>query len=328
MANENLVMGFDLGGTKMLAAVMSEDDRILGRSKQRTMSQEEPEEIYARIVATIRGALADAGKEAGDILGIGIGSPGPLDLDKGKILDTPNLNLRQFPLKARLEEEFGFKVLLDNDVNVGTYGEYRFGAGKGFRHVVGIFPGTGIGGGLVLDGKLFHGATGAAGEVGHMIVQMGGPLCGCGQYGCLEAVASKTSMAKDMVMLASNGLAPTVLGDGGTDMKRITSKTFRKAIKANEQPVIRLVDRAAEMLGVGMANCVNLLSPEIIVLGGGLIEKLGRSYLQVAEASMRRHAMPFLVEKVKVKAAVLGDDAVILGGAALLRESLGLGGTP
>ncbi len=316
------IIGFDLGGTKMLAAVLDKDDRVVGRAKQKTRAQDEPDVIYERIAQTIEKALKSAGIQATDLAGIGVGSPGPLDIAKGKILDTPNLNLRFFPLKDRLEKSFGCPVIVDNDVNVGTYGEYRYGAAKGYRHVVGIFPGTGIGGGLVLDGKLYHGATGAAGEVGHMILQVGGPLCGCGQHGCLESLSSRAAIARDAVFLSATGSSPTVLEEAGTDIKRVTSKVIRNAIRAEEPGLTDVVQRSARYLGIGIANLVNILSPEVVVIGGGLIDRLGDSYLKTAEASMREHAMPFLVDKVKVVAAKLGDDASVLGAACLLRESL------
>ena len=202
-AEPTYVVGFDLGGTKMLAAVMDHQDTILGRAKRKTKAQEDPEVIYGRIAGTIDDALQEAEITKSQLLGIGIGSPGPLDSKKGVILETPNLNMHHFPLADRLKKDFGCPVVLENDVSTGTYGEFMFGAGKGYKHVLGVFPGTGIGGGLVLDGKLYTGATGAAGEVGHMILVPHGPMCGCGQQGCLEAVASRTAIAKDMIHLAA-----------------------------------------------------------------------------------------------------------------------------
>ena len=316
------IIGFDLGGTKMIAAVLDAKGQIVAQAKDKTRGEAPPEAIFGQVVGLIHKVLDKAELAPASLLGIGIGSPGPLDRARGVILETPNLNLHRFPLKARLEKEFGCSALVENDVNAGTYGEFRFGAAQGFRHVLGIFPGTGIGGGLVLNGELYVGATGAAGEVGHMILQIGGPLCGCGQYGCLEALASRTAMAKDAVALAANGTSPVIFAEAGTDFKAIGSKVLKKAVQNGDQQVGRLVERAAEFLGIGMANCVNLLSPEVIVIGGGLIEKFGHDYLKVAERSMRAHAMPFLVQKVKVVAAKLGDEAVVRGAAALLKESL------
>lgn len=316
------VVGVDLGGTKVVSAVYDSDYEKLASKKEKTLGHESPDEIVSRLLGTISRAMEKAGVKADQLAGIGIGSPGPLDIETGTILDTPNLNLKNFCLKACVEKEFGCPVIVDNDVNVGTYGEYRFGAGRGCRHIVGIFPGTGIGGGLVLEGKLFHGATGAAGEIGHMIIQAEGPRCGCGQYGCLEALASRTAVAKDVVAIAASGDAPTILDSAGTDLKKVKSKALLKSVEAGETAVSDVLRRSAEFLGMGMANCVNLLSPEVIVIGGGLVEKLGTQYVDWAAESMRRHAMPFLVENVRVAAAELGDDAGLLGAACLMREHL------
>lgn len=316
------VIGFDLGGTKMVACLYDDDFRKIGRSKTKTRAQESDDAIFERLEKTIREALAKANVEVKDLAGIGIGSPGPLDVASGTILDTPNINLRQFPLKARLNDAFDCPVVVGNDVSVGTYGEHRFGAGKGCQHVLGVFPGTGLGGGMVLNGKLYQGATGNAGEIGHMIVQTGGPRCNCGQYGCLEAVASRTAMSRDAVVLANAGYAPTVVEQAGTDISKITSKVYLKAWKEGEPRMVELIERAAWFLGVGIANLVNILSPELIVVGGGLMEKMGKPYLKLVDQAMRQHAMPALVKDTRLVEAKLGDDAIVLGAAALVRDAL------
>ncbi len=317
-----LVVGFDLGGTKMISSVMTAGLEVLASHKQKTNAQEGGEAVFARIVETIAASLKKAGVEASQLDGIGIASPGPLDSVKGIILDTPNLGFSNFPLGGRLEKELGVPVVLENDVNAGTYGEFVRGAARGFRHVVGIFPGTGIGGGLILDGKLFRGATGNAGEIGHMIIQTDGPLCGCGQYGCVESLASRTALAKDVAALAGSGDSPCVIAKAGTNLKNYRSSIFAKAIDQGDQQVERVVRRSARFLGVAMANCVNLLSPEIIVLGGGLVDKLGDWYVRIAEKSMRDHTMAHLTEGVKVVQAELGDGAAIIGAVCLAREAL------
>ena len=184
-----------------------------------------------------------------------------------------------------------------------------------------MFPGTGIGGGLVLDGRLYRGARGNAGELGHMM-QLDGPLCGCGQYGCLEALASRSAIARDLISQAAIGKAPTVTAKAGTDVRSVRSKMIARVLAAGEQPGVELLERAAERLGIGIANCVNLLNPEMVVLGGGLVEKLGDWLVERTADSMRRHALPSLGEGVEVVAATLGDEAVVRGAAALAQESL------
>lgn len=323
MAEAPYVLGFDLGGTKMLAAVVAGDFTIRGRAKQKTGTERGNDAVFAGIVVTIEQALSDAGCTLTDIAGIGIACPGPIDMRSGVVLETPNLDLRDFALRDRLSKKLGVPVLLENDVNAGVYGEFVAGAGRGFRHIVGLFPGTGIGGGLILDGRLYRGARGGAGEIGHMVVQVDGRRCGCGRYGCLEALASRSALAKDLVALAANGEAPTIREKAGTDFLAVKSGTIAKAMDAGEQAVIELVLRSARFLGIGMGCCVNIFDPELIILGGGMVEKLGDSYLETAVAAMKETGMKRMVEHVKVKAAELGDDAAVIGAAALLRESLG-----
>lgn len=203
------VLGLDIGGTKMLAAVFDHEFRVVAQAKKKSKTGGESDvnaSAEQRVIGVITEAIQAAG--APPVRGIGVGSPGPLDPATGIIIDTPNLGWKNFPLAERLREKFGVPVLVDNDVNVGTYGEWRFGKVSDCRHVVGIFPGTGIGGGIIVDGKMLHGFSGAAGEVGHMTVEPGGPFCGCGKRGCLEAVASRIAIAKEVAALAAREDAP------------------------------------------------------------------------------------------------------------------------
>src|SRR5436309_7230341 len=190
------VVGIDLGGTKILAAVVGADNRILGRAKRPTPAKEGGPAIVQTIVQCVDDALAAAGMTRSQVLAAGIGSPGPLDPETGVILFSSNLNVRDFPLGPNLSAQLKCPVLVENDVRVGGYGEFRLGAGRGYRNIIAAFVGTGIGGCLILDGKVLKGSTGNAGELGHIIVKAGGPLCGCGSHGCLEALASKTAMAR------------------------------------------------------------------------------------------------------------------------------------
>ena len=318
---EQLLVAVDLGGTKIVSAVMDRELERRGWDKRKTLAEEGGEAVFERIAAGIRAALEDAGADPSDIGAVGIASPGPLDSERGVILETPNLGFRDFPLCERLGAELSVPVRLENDVNAGTYGEFLAGAARGCRHVVGIFPGTGIGGGLILDGRLYRGAGGNAGEIGHVIIQTDGPLCGCGHYGCVEALASRTALAKDVAAMAGSGSLASP-GRASTDIKKYKSGTLAKAIERGEEGVRRAVLRSARFLGVAMANCVNILNPEVIVLGGGLVEKLGDMYVKEAERSMREHAMAHLAKDVKVTAALLGDDSALVGIGGLLLDWL------
>jgi glucokinase len=307
-------IGFDLGGTKMLAAVLDDEGTIVARNKNRTTSGGN-DAIFDQIVATIDEVLVKAGINRSAIDAIGIAAPGPIDMHTGTILNTPNLGLLDFALADRLRAVMEAPVVLENDVNAGLWGEFVAGVARGKRHVVGIFPGTGIGGGLILDGRLFEGKSGAAGEIGHITVQSDGRRCGCGNHGCLETVSSRTAIARDLALLAMNGQSPVLAEAGATDITRVKSGLIRKALDAGDPGVAEVVDQAAYFLGIGMASMVNTFDPEMIVLGGGLIEKLGARFTDRAEATMRARAMSRLVASVEVAQAQLGDDAAVVGAA-------------
>ena len=303
----------------MVAAVV-QGEKILSRCKKKTGAEEGPEAVLDRIASVIKTVVKEAGLKAADIHGVCMAVPGPHDREKGIMVYTPNLGFRDFPIKKLLEKKVGITVNLENDVNAGTYGEFKLGAGKGSKHVIGLFPGTGIGGGIVLDGRLYRGATGNAGEIGHMIIQADGALCGCGQYGCLEALASRTAVTKEAVAAASAGKAPKTFANVGTEFKNYKSRVFADAYSNNEKPIIEIIERSARYLGIGMANCVNIFNPELFILGGGVVEKLGKPYVKLAEQSMRDHALKHLVKEVSVVEAQLEDDAVLLGAAHLLLD--------
>lgn len=317
------IIGFDLGGTKMLSAVIDSELSIVGKDKKKVHTELDQDNYFFRICDTINDSLESAKISLKDIMGIGMAVPGPIDTKSGEIMDTPNLPLKGYPLRAKLERHYKIPIWLENDVNAGTYGENKKGAGKGYDHVIGIFPGTGIGGGLILNGKLYRGSQGSAGEIGHMTIQSDGPLCGCGNYGCLEALASKTAIGKDIVALASSGDAPAIYQEIGTDFGKIKSKVIAKGVSSKkDKKVTAVVNRSAYFLGIGLANIINIFNPELVVIGGGLIEKLGSTYLEKTVESMKIHAMENPANQVKIVEAKLGDDAVVIGAAALLLEDL------
>jgi glucokinase len=315
-------IGLDLGGMKMLCAVLDGDGTVAARIKKRTQGLGNGDTVFEQAVACIEECIDAAGLKMQDILGIGFGIPGPVDFSHGIVLDTPNIGFKNFPLRDLARKKFDVPILVENDVNAGTYGEVKKGAALGRRHVIGLFPGSGLGAGLILDGKLYRGASGGAGEIGHMIIESGGRLCGCGGYGCLEAYVARAGMAKDAVALAATGKAPTLYAKVGTDYTRIKSGHLAKAAAAGEKEIQKLIRRSAWYLGIGMANCVNIFNPEAIVLGGGLVEKFGGEYVEISENSMRKHALPGLSAAVEVLTAELGDDAVAVGASILMNEMI------
>jgi len=316
-------IGFDFGGTKMLAVLLDDSFKPIARKRKKTKASEGQKPVLNRIVEVIRSCLKDADVSESSLAGIGVGSPGPLDLERGIILDTPNLGFKNVKLKATLEDVFHCPAVIANDVDAGVYGEYCFGAARGARCAVGLFPGTGLGGGCVYDGRILRGKTRSCLEIGHLQVLPEGPLCGCGKRGCLEAVTSRLSIAAAAAAAAHRGDAPFLREDPGTDIAAIRSRALARAIDAGDETVKQIVLDAAKWLGVGVSMAVNLLAPEIVVLGGGLVEAMPDLIRKEVELSARARVMPVFEKSFTVKVAELGDDATAMGAGALAKDSPG-----
>lgn len=322
MASEKgCYVGFDLGGTKMLAVVTNRDFKVLARAKKKTKAEDGFSEGLTRMEACLEEALGEAGAGVESLLGIGFGLPGVLDFKAGKIVRLTNLGWTNVPLKKIFEEKYGAPVAIENDVNAGTYGECRFGAAKGCHDVVGIFPGTGIGGGIIIGGKIHHGVTGAAGELGHLVYDPTGPHCGCGNRGCFEAYASRVAISARAAEAVSRGKAPALQKLAGANLDEIRSSALAKSIKQGDKIVEEIVREAAYIVGILAADMINALSPSMIVLGGGLVEAMGGIYVDECKRAVESHAMPELRKGVRVAAAKLGDDSVALGAIALAAEA-------
>jgi glucokinase len=316
------IVGVDLGGTKILCGVVDADNRILGRAKRSTPAKDGGPAILKTIVDCVDEAIANAGLSRRDINSVGMGSPGPLDTNAGVIIFSANLNVKNYPIGPELAAALQRPVLVRNDVRVGGYAEFRLGAGRGFRQIVVAFVGTGIGGCLILNGEIVTGSTGNAGEIGHMIIKAGGPRCGCGARGCMEALASKTAITRKIEKAVRKGL-PTVLAEkmarkGG----RLKSRDLAEAVMAKDLLALKEVQRAAHFLGMGLGNLINVFGPEIIIIGGGVAGALGDPYVDLVRTAVRTHAITDPHETILVERAALGDDAGILGAALLARENL------
>ena len=314
------VVGIDLGGTKILTAIVSAENRLLGRAKAPTPAQDGAAAILRTIVESVDNALADARLARSDIAAAGVGSPGPLDTDTGTILFSANLNVRGFPLGSELAQALGCPVLVQNDVRVGGYGEFRMGAGVGFRDLIAVFVGTGIGGCVIQGGRVVTGATGNAGEIGHIIVKAGGPVCGCGARGCLEALASRTAITRRVNKAIRKGL-PTLLAErvarkGG----RLKSGDLADAVAAGDHVAVKEVRRAAKYLGLGLGSLMNVLGPEIVIIGGGVAGALGEEWVEHVRDAARKQALVDTSGKIRIVQAALGDDAGVLGAALMARE--------
>ncbi len=314
------VLGVDLGGTKILAAAVDPTGRVIARIKRKTRAERGPEAVITRLIETCRRVIRKAGLTWDEIGGVGLGAPGPLDPTHGIIYNTPNMpGWNQVPLGPRLAEALGVPVYLENDVNLGTLGEHALGAGRGTQDMVGIFVGTGVGGGVILDGKLRSGVRSAAGEIGHMVVLAEGPVCGCGKRGCLESVASRTAIVRDIRSGIAAGRESIIPQMTGGDPERLTSGVLARAWRQRDPLVREVMGRAQFYLGVGVASIVNLLDPEMIVFGGGVVEALGDEFL----AQIRIVARQYFIQqrdadRVRIVTASLGDQAGVLGAAVLV----------
>jgi glucokinase len=321
-ANRKYWVGFDLGGTKMLAAVFDEGFEPLAKKRKRTRAQDGAAGGLKRMIGLIETTLAEAGIGVDGVAGIGVGCPGPLDLDRGIILETPNLGWKKIRVRAELEKAFGCPVVIANDVDAGVYGEYRLGAARAARCVVGVFPGTGVGGGAVYNGEIIRGAKGSCVEIGHLPVVRDGPLCGCGRRGCLEAVAGRLAISAAAAIAAYRGEAPHLLAKAGTDVARIRSRALCESIAAGDTAVENIVREAARTIGWAMAGVVNLLAPDVVLLGGGLVEDMPKLFQEEVSAAVNARVMPSYENSFEVVVAELTGDATITGAAAWAQQTV------
>ena len=315
-------VGFDLGGTKMLAVVYDDEFKPLGRKRRKTRGSEGADNGMARVESTIEKTLAELQIAPKRIAGIGIGCPGPVDTDKGRILQAPNLGWDDVNVVDRLNKKFGCPVVAINDVDAGVYGEYRFGAAKGSRCAVGIFPGTGIGGGCVYNGMILQGAGVSCMEIGHTRISSSVRTGGYAMPGTLEAEASRLTVAAEAVKAAYRGEAPYLMAHGGTDLADIRSGTIAEAIAHGDVVIHTLVEEAARTIGLAVVNIVHLLAPDRIILGGGLVEAMEELIVGTVKKTARKHVMQAYRDRFDVVAAKLGDDASVLGAAAWVRQSV------
>lgn len=304
--------GIDLGGTKIQTAVVDADGEVRGEARRPTPTDGGPEDVAAAIAAALREAAAGAGVETAELRGVGVGSPGDADERTGVVSAARNLPGWEgsFPLAAKLKEALGTEVRVGNDVQVATEAEFHLGAGREFQSLLGVFWGTGVGGGLVFDGEPWLG-RGAAGEIGHMVVKRGGAKCPCGRHGCLEAYAGRAAMEAEAHRRHREGTKTELFKlMEKHDKPRLTSGIWERAIDANDHLAEDLIHRAIEALGTGVASAQNLLDVEAVIVGGGLGVRFGDRYMEPLMREMGKHL--FLNEKPPaVRVAALGD----LGGA-------------
>jgi glucokinase len=321
-ANGQLRGGIDLGGTKIEAIVVDHDYEVVGQARQPTPTEGGPADVAAQMAAAARGAAQEAGVETSALLGIGVGSPGDVDETTGVVANARNLPdwIGPFELAQQLSEQLGTKVFVGNDVQVATQAEFELGAGKPYDSVLGVFWGTGVGGGLILEGKPWLG-RGGAGEIGHMVVRRNGAHCPCGRRGCMEAYSGRAAMEirarREVDKGAKTDLFKLMKQRGRT---RLTSSVWEAAYLKEDPLAVELIDRAVRALGAGIASAVNLLDIEAVVIGGGLGVRFGQPMAERIATEMHPHL--FNDDRPPaVRVAGLGDVAGAIGAAMLVRAA-------
>jgi glucokinase len=321
---KDLIVGVDLGGTSMRALVADSSYQILGEDKRRTKAKDKPRKLIEEIADLIEEAVDKAEVKWSAIRAVSIGAPGAVDPVRGIVREAPNLGWKDVRLGAKLKGILGVPVLVENDVNVGVVGEHALGAAQGSHDVVGIFVGTGIGGGLILRDELYDGSRGAAGELGHMVLMMDGPKCGCGKRGCAEALASRTAMERDVRAAVKEGHKSAVLEImKERDHERMTSRIIQLALRRHDPVMRQVMEHAQVYLGILVANVVNLLDPECVVIGGGIADRMHEDFVKpIRETAYKYFLQQRDAHRIRILAGLLGDNSGALGAVVLARHRL------
>ncbi len=324
-AREQYIVGVDLGGTNIVAGAMPADGtRHLAMRSIATNPAVGDEGVAERIVGLVEEVILDTMGETGvsrrDFIGIGVGAPGPLDRERGIVIVAPNLGWKDFPLRDRIQSRVNLPTTLDNDANCATFGEWWQGAARGGRNVVGLTIGTGIGGGLILNGALYHGSSDMAGEIGHTTIDLNGRHCKCGNYGCLEAYASAPAIAtrarEVLVREEGESVIPTMVNGNFDD---ITAQIVYDAAQKGDQVAGEIVRDTARYLGAGVANLLNIFNPDIVVIAGG-VTAAGDALFVPLRAEVRRRAFSPAVRTVKIVAGELPGIAGVVGAVASFKQ--------
>ena len=313
------LIGVDLGGTKILAGIFDAKLEPLGSTKITTKAQRGPDAVIERIARCVLDAIDECDLTAKQVRAVGIGAPGTVDPEHGEVIFAPNLGWKNVELVKELEKRLDVPVFLENDCKACMLGVYVEELKSKPRNVLGIFIGTGIGGGLIINGEMYAGSNHTAGELGHMVIDVNGPKCSCGNKGCFEVFASRLAIFRNIEAAIKDGKETMLTEMLGKDLKGLRSGDIRKAIRRGDKLVEKIVAEAAEYTGLAIGNLVNLLNPEIVVLGGGVIEALTDEMMPTIVKSAKSHIMSGN-GKVDIIASKLGDNAGITGAAVLARE--------
>ena len=312
---EPLVLGIDLGGTKILSAVVSASGKILSQDYCPTPAQDYPALVQCMLKSANR-ALKQAGISANRLAAVGIGAAGLSDPEKGTLFTSPHLpQCRDVPLGDDIARGLGVKTFITNDANAAALGEFYFGAGRGAHNFIYITISTGIGGGIIIDDRLYTGATGTAGEVGHMTIAADGPPCRCGNKGCWEALASGSALSREARRKIKEGAQTSILSYADGDIDRVTAETVQQAAEQGDALAEELIARTGYYFGIGLANLINIFNPELIIIGGGL-SNMGDRLLKPAFRVAEERSFRQTCRKVRFAPAELGANSGVLGAAA------------
>lgn len=323
-SNKQYIIGVDLGGTKIFAGAVSRDGaRTSGMRSIATQPELGADGVVDRMVGLVEGVILDTIQDTGatrkDFVGIGVGAPGPLDRKNGMVVVAPNLGWRDFPLRDRISSRLNLPATLDNDANCATVGEFWLGAARGARNVIGITIGTGIGGGLILNGELYHGSSDVAGEIGHTTIDVNGRHCKCGNYGCLEAYASGPAIAtraREALAREDNASMMTRMVEG--QLERITAELVYDAAKKGDGLANEIVRDTARYLGAGIATLLNVINPDVVVVAGG-VTRAGEALFGPLNTEVRRRAFKPAVQAVRIVPAELPGTAGVIGAVATFK---------
>ncbi|MEO8449573.1 MAG: ROK family protein [Gemmatimonadota bacterium] len=319
------ILGVDIGGTNLVVGAVAEDgSALIGLRSESTGAAHGPDAVIERIVGMAKRTIADTVQAVpnAEITGVGVGCPGPLNIATGIVVLTPNLGWVNMPVRDRIESALERPTAIDNDANCAMAGEWWIGAAKGARHALTVTLGTGIGGGIVIDGKLFHGASDVAGEVGHMTIETNGRRCGCGNDGCLEAYASGPAIAQRTIEALEAGADSSIRTLVGDDLTTITAQIVYDAAAANDPLALEVVRDTAKYLGTGVANLINLLNPEVVVICGG-VTLAGDRLFKPLRREVNRRAFRPAVDACRIVPGLLPGTAGVYGAAKAFLEQEG-----
>jgi len=318
---ENYIISIDMGGTKILSAALNSKEGIICKVKKATNVEEGKATYIKKLAEIIKETQKEAGLKTEQIKAVCLGVPGSVNPVTGIIGVAPNLGIKNFNIKEELQRAISFPVLIENDVNLAALGINRFGGFSKMKNALIVYIGTGIGGALIFDNKIYRGSGFFAGEIGHITVDKSGPVCGCGKKGCLEAVASRSAIAKNILkdIKQKKSSKITKLVPAG---KQIKSKALANAVKLGDKLVIKHITDACRVIGTELGNLGNLLNVDSIILGGGLIEALDKFMVPKIKEAYKNNALKDIAKGVLIKSVKLGEDAALLGGIALAEEFL------